>query len=346
VASVRMTPGKYQGITALADERGVIAAAAMDQRGSLRQMIAQARGDGRVTTAEDLTRFKTAVTQVLTRYASGILLDPEYGLPALRVKAPRTGVLLSYEKSGYDPAAKGRLPELLPEWSARRLVEAGANAVKVLLYYNPFDEERINTIKHALIERVGAECAAQDVPFFLELVTYDGAIGDAHGLAFARRKPALVTRTTAEFTRPTYRIDVLKVEIPVNLAFVAGTRTCEGRPAYTRQDALRLIREAVSAATKPFIYLSGGVTADVFQESLELVAEAGAPFAGVLCGRANWQGGVPAYAQRGSDALVAWLEEEGVRNITALNGLLAAGARPWWTVYGGNDHIEIVAADQ
>ncbi|MGI8915060.1 MAG: tagatose 1,6-diphosphate aldolase [Chloroflexota bacterium] len=340
---VRITKGKYQGITALADERGVIAAAAMDQRGSLRQMIAQARGNGRETTAEDLTQFKTAVTRVLTRHASGVLLDPEYGLPALRVKAPKTGVLLSYEKSGYDPAAKGRLPELLPGWSVRRLVEAGANAIKVLLYYNPFDEERINTIKQAFIERVGAECAAQDVPFFIEFVTYDDAISDVHGLAFARRKPALVTQTMAEFTRSPYRIDVLKVEIPVNLAFVAGTRSCGGTSAYTRQDALRLVREAASVATKPFIYLSGGVTADVFRESLELVAKAGAPFAGVLCGRANWQGGVPAYAQGGSDALVAWLEEEGVKNITALNALLAGSATPWWTVYGGNDHMEIVA---
>lgn len=346
MADVRMTPGKYQGITALADERGVIAAAAMDQRGSLRQMIAQARGDGHETTAEDLIRFKTAVTNVLTRYASGILLDPEYGLPALKAKAPRTGVLLSYERSGYDPAAKGRLPELLPGWSARRLVEAGANAVKVLLYYNPFDEARINTIKQAWVERVGAECAAQDVPFFVELVTYDDAIGDAHGLAFARRKPALVTHTMAEFTRPTYRIDVLKIEIPVNLAFVAGTRACGETSAYTRPEALRLIREAVSAATKPFIYLSGGVAAEVFRESLALVAEAGAPFAGVLCGRANWQGGVLAYARGGSDALTAWLEREGVANITALNGLLASDARPWWTVYGGNDHIEVVAAEQ
>ncbi|HVA90237.1 MAG TPA: tagatose 1,6-diphosphate aldolase, partial [Chloroflexota bacterium] len=57
---IRMTKGKFDGINALANERGVIAAVAMDQRGSLKQMIARARGDGRETTADDLTQFKTA----------------------------------------------------------------------------------------------------------------------------------------------------------------------------------------------------------------------------------------------------------------------------------------------
>ncbi len=344
MTKVRMTQGKFDGINALADERGVIAAAAMDQRGSLRQMIARARGDGRETTAEDLTRFKTAVTEVLTRHASGILLDPEYGLPALLVKDPNAGVLLAYEKTGYDVTATGRLPDLLPEWSVRRLIAAGANAIKILLYYNAFDDQRTNTIKHAFIERVGAECAARDVPFFVELVTYDDTIGAVHGREYATKKPEHVTRCMAEFTKPRYGIDVLKVEVPVTMAFVEGTRAFEGTAAYTRQDALRLCREAASVATRPFIYLSAGVSAGVFRETLELVAEAGVPYAGILCGRASWQDGVPSYAAGGAGALVAWLEDEGVRNIMALNELLARGATPWWTVYGGKDNIEIVEA--
>jgi tagatose 1,6-diphosphate aldolase len=337
-----MTRGKLDGINAVADARGVIAASAMDQRGSLVKAIAKARGDGRETTPEDLTRFKVAVTQVLTRYASGILLDPEYGLPALKVKDPHAGALLAYEKTGYDASEMGRLPDLLPEWSVRRLIAAGANVVKILLYYNPSDEARINTIKHAFIERVGAECIAQDVPFFLEMVSYDDALGDEHGLEFAKRKPEYVARSMAEFTKPQYAVDVLKVEVPVNMAFVEGTRAFKGTAAYTRQDALRLFREAASTATKPFIYLSAGVSAVVFRESLELAAEAGTNFAGVLCGRANWQDGVPAYAKGGADGLMAWLEDSGVQNVTALNAVLAQAAKPWWTIYGGKEQIEVV----
>src|SRR5579883_3403738 len=156
------------------------------------------------------------------------------------------------------------LPALLPEWSVRRLIAVGATAIKILLYYDAGEGDRINTIKRAFIERVGAECVAHDVPFFLELVTYDDAIGDVHGLEYARTKPAHVTQAMAEFTKPQYGIDVLKVEVPVTMAFVQGARAFRGTAAYTRRDALRLFREAASVASKPFIYLSAGVSAEVF----------------------------------------------------------------------------------
>src|SRR5262245_23679803 len=139
MAKVRMTKGKHAGITHLSDDRGVIAAAAMDQRGSLKKMIAKARGEGAAVTDDDMTAFKTVVTKVLTKHATGILMDPEYGLPALKAKAPNAGVLLAYEKTGYDAGDNNRLPDLLPSWSALRLEQAGANAIKILMYYNSFD---------------------------------------------------------------------------------------------------------------------------------------------------------------------------------------------------------------
>lgn len=344
MSATRMTWGKLAGINAVADARGVIAAAAMDQRGSLRKAIATARGAGGAATDDDLRQFKTAVTRVLTRYASGILLDPEYGLPALAAKAPDAGVLLAYEKTGYDAADNRRLPDLLDVWSVRRLVAAGADVIKVLLYYNAFADAATNAIKHAFIERIGAECAANDVPFFLEIVTYNDAVGPEKGFDYAKTKPEQVQRGMAEFTQPQYGVDVLKVEIPVNMEFVTGTRAFKGQAAYTRAEALRLIRAAADAATKPFIYLSAGVSAPVFRESLELAGEAGAGYAGVLCGRATWEEGVPAYATGGADSLTAWLEDRGVANITALNAVLAQWARPWWTVYGGKDKITVIDA--
>jgi len=342
MAKVVIGKGKLAGINACADQHGVIAAAAMDQRGSLQKAIAKARGDGGKATAEDLAAFKTAVTKILTKHSSAILMDPEYGLEAIKSRAPGTGVLLAYEKTGYDATVKGRLPDLLPEWSVRRLVERGADAIKILLYYNPFDQERINTIKHAFIERVGAECAAVDVPFFLEPLAYDDAIGDEKSFEFAKVKPRYVTKYMEEFSKPRYGVDVLKVEVPVNVKFVEGTRAFAGQAAYTRQETMSFFRDAASVATKPFIYLSAGVTDEIFRETLEIAAEAGTPFSGVLCGRATWQDAIPIYAREGVGALEAWLEDRGVKNIEALNQVLAKGAKPWWTVYGGKDNIEVV----
>ena len=145
-----------------------------------------------------------------------------------------------------------------------------------------------------------------------------------------------------EFSKPRYGVDVLKVEVPVNMAFVSGTRAFGGTAAYTRAEAMQHFRDAAGATGKPFIYLSAGVSDEVFRETLELAAEAGTRFSGVLCGRATWQDGIPVYATQGYDALLAWLEERGVQNIQALNKVLALGAKPWWSAYGGKDNIQVV----
>jgi tagatose 1,6-diphosphate aldolase len=342
MATVKITRGKFNGINACADQNGVIAAAAMDQRGSLQKSIAKARGEQGKATAEDLAIFKASVTRILTKHASAILMDPEFGLEAIKQRAPGTGVLLAYEKTGYDATVKGRLPDLLPEWSVLRLVEAGASAIKILLYYNPFDDANINTIKHAFIERIGAECAANDVPFFLEPIAYDDSLGDEKGIEFARRKPEYVTKYMEEFSKPRYGVDVLKVEVPVNVKFVEGMRVFGGQAAYTRKEAMEHFRNAAAVSTKPFIYLSAGVTDEVFRETLELAAEAGTPFSGVLCGRATWQDAIPVYAREGAGALDAWLEDRGLHNIHLLNEVLAKGAKPWWDFYGGKQNIEVV----
>lgn len=339
MAKVQMSKGKFAGIQACADEHGVIAAAAMDQRGSLKKAIAKARGAD--ASDADLTAFKTAVTKVLTRHSTAILMDPEYGLPALEQKAPGTGVLLAYEKTGYDVSVKGRLPDLLGNWSVRRIKAAGGDAVKILLYYNPFDDAAVNEIKHAFIERIGSECKAEDIPFFLEPICYDDAI-DEKSLEFAKVKPKYVTAYMAEFSKPEYGVDVLKVEVPVNVKFVEGMKVYSGQKAQSREEAKELFQSAASVSKLPFIYLSAGVTDEVFRDTLELAAEAGTPFSGVLCGRATWQDGIPAFGKGGSEALEAWLEDRGVTNIKALNAVLATGAKPWWTIYGGKENIEVV----
>jgi tagatose 1,6-diphosphate aldolase len=62
----------------------------------------------------------------------------------------------------------------------------------------------------------------------------------------------------------------------------------------------------------------------------------------VLCGRATWQDGIPAYGKGGAPALEAWLKDRGRRNIEALNQVLGKGAKPWYDFYGGLDKIEVV----
>ncbi|HZQ93290.1 MAG TPA: tagatose 1,6-diphosphate aldolase [Terriglobales bacterium] len=328
---MKLSAGKIAGMKAVSDDRGVIAAAAMDQRGSLKKALAKEKGGD--VTREMMEEFKIAVTEVLTAYASAILLDPEWGLPAARKRAKSAGLLLAYEQSGYDNTRPGRIPDLLPDYSVRRIKEAGADCVKVLLYYTPFDKKEINEEKHAFVERIGDECRSNDIPFFLEFVGYDASGADEKGVEFARRKPEIVTASMAEFTQDRYGVDVMKVEIPVNMKFVEGAKAFAGTRAYSKADAKKLFQEAASVATKPFIYLSAGVSNAEFTESLELAAESTVKFAGVLCGRATWKDGIPVYAKQGLDAFRNWLQSEGVKNINNVNERLKA-ATPWYEFYG------------
>lgn len=330
---MKFTPGKLAGMKAVSDSRGVIAAAAMDQRGSLQKSLAKEKGvpDVPVSMLED---FKAIVTEVLTKYASAILLDPEFGLPAAKRRNKNAGLLLAYEKTGYDNTRAGRIPDLLDGWSVRRLKAAGADCIKILLYYSPFDSKEINNMKHAFVERIGDECVGQDIPYFLEFVGYDPSGGDEKGIEYAKRKPESVIRSMEEFTKDQYSVDVMKAEVPINMKFVEGVKSNIGKgSAYTRKQAIELFRKSAAVSKKPFIYLSAGVSNDEFAETLELAAESGVKFNGVLCGRATWANGVPVFAKQGEKAFVNWMNTEGVANISNVNERLKA-ATPWYDAYG------------
>ena len=327
---MKLTPGKLAGMKAVSDNRGVIAAAAMDQRGSLQKALAKEKGAD-VSDAM-MEEFKSIVTEVLTPHASAILLDPEWGLPASKRRAKNAGLLMAYEKTGYDKTGPGRLPDLLDEWSVRRIKEAGADCIKILLYYTPFDPKDVNDKKHAWVERIGDECRANDIPFFLEFVGYEEG-ADEKAIEYAKKKPEIVTKSMEEFSKDRYGVDVMKVEVPVNMQFVEGAKCSKGQgAAYSRADAIRLFQESAKVATKPFIYLSAGVSNAEFTETLALAGEAGTNFSGVLCGRATWKDGIPVYGKQGAAAFRAWLEDEGVKNIQNVNAALKA-AKPWTEFY-------------
>lgn len=322
---------KLDHLKKLSNAKNVIAAAAMDQRGSLKKSIAKEKNvDASQISQGMMEEFKTAVTKVLTPYSTAILLDPEFGLPAAKARAQGCGLLLAYESTGYDQTSPGRIPLLIPTWTVSKSIAEGANAIKILLYYTPFEDAKVNDIKHAWVERIGSECLAHDIPFFLEFVGYPTGSEDEKSIEFAKKKPEIVKKSMEEYSKPKYNVDVLKVEVPVNMKFVKGARANkDGQVAYDREQAKDLFRSTAAVTRKPFIYLSAGVSDDEFRESLELAAEAGVAYNGVLCGRATWKEGIPVYAKSGVKALEDWLSDRGVQNIQALNKVLDAGAKPW-----------------
>lgn len=318
-----LTAGKTKAMKNLMSEDGIIAALAIDQRGALKKMMKALDFEPK---AGDIERFKELVSEELTPYASSILLDPEYGLPASKVRAENSGLLIAYEKTGYDATVPGRLPDLLSVWSAKRIKEQGADAVKFLLYYDVDEDKEINEQKHAFVERIGSECAAEEMPFYLELLSYDANNADNGSKEFAKVKPHKVIEMMKEFSKPRYQVDVLKVEVPVNMKYVESF--AKGEVVYTKEEAAKYFKEQSEATNLPFIFLSAGVSASLFQDTLRFAHDAGSTFNGVLCGRATWAEGVKPFVTGDEAQVRDWLQTQGRKNIEELNEVLKVTATP------------------
>lgn len=320
-----LTEQKLKYMEKLSDENGIISALAFDQRGALKKLMAKHQTEE--PTVAQMEELKVLVTEELTPYASSMLLDPEYGLPATKRLDKNAGLLLAYEKTGYDTSSTKRLPDCLEDWSVLRLKEKGADAIKFLLYYDVDSDEETNVKKQAYIERIGSECKAEDIPFYLEILAYDEKVSDATSAEYAKLKPRKVIEAMKVFSDNRFGIDVLKVEVPVNMNFVEGY--AEGEVLHTKEEAAAFFKEQDEATHLPYIFLSAGVSAKLFQDTLVFAKEAGSKFNGVLCGRATWAGSVKEYIEQGEDAAREWLRTTGFKNIDDLNKVLKETATPW-----------------
>ena len=188
-------------------------------------------------TVEQIEQLKVLVSEELTKYASSILLDPEYGLPASDARNKDCGLLLAYEK-GYDVNAK--VADCLVEWSAKRLKS------KELMLLNFYFTTMLMMLKKLTFKRKHIlknwiECVAEDIPFFLEVLTYDDNIPDNKSAAFAKVKPRKVNEAMKLFSEERFNVDVLKVEVPVNMNYVEGF--AEGEVVYTKEEAAQYFRD-------------------------------------------------------------------------------------------------------
>ena len=309
---------KQEKLKRLCDKNRIIGALAIDQRGALRRML------GEDTPVEQLETFKVLVSKYLTKYASSILLDPELGWKAAEARDKNAGLLVAYEKTGYDKTVPGRYPDLVENVSIQRLKANGADAVKVLLYIDVDEDRAVNDVKEAFIERIASECKAEDMPFFLELVSYDAKVTDEK--EYAKLKPRKVIEAMKLYSQERFGVDVLKVEVPVNMKYVEGF--AENEVLYTKEEAAAFYKEQSNATSLPFIFLSAGVSAQLFQDTLHFAKESGSTFNGVLCGRATWTGATKAYQEGGEAATIKWLETIGKQNIVELDAVLQETATP------------------
>ena len=103
----------------------------------------------------------------------------------------------------------------------------------------------------------------------------------------------------------------------------------DGEVVYTKEEAANYFKQQDKATNLPYIYLSAGVSAKLFQDTLKFACDSGAKFNGVLCGRATWANGVEVFAKDGEEATVNWLNTVGRKNIEELNEVVERTATSW-----------------
>jgi tagatose 1,6-diphosphate aldolase len=285
---------------------------AVDAGSGLGAMIRAARGDRAMP--DDLMRFKRAVLQVLGPHASTVLLDATCGPMLLPDYSAPCAPMLAYEADVYHITEPDRITVLPETLTVADYPALGVQHLKFFLYYAPDDDPALNARKCDLVARVGADCAAHGLHFLMEPLVYDRTLPPG-SLAFARAKPGLVRRAVETFADPRFQVGTLKIEVPVDLAFVAGY----GQPLMSRDQALQAFRDAVAPARGlPIVYLSAGVPFDWFEASLHMAQESGVEFAGFMCGRSIWSDAIEVFGAQGEAAMRDWLAQTGLARLRRL----------------------------
>ena len=314
--SKKITPGRWRGLkTTSLSEQNIFAILAFDQRGSYRRMLPQN------TPYKEAVHIKEEVVGVLSRYASAVLLDPIYGLgPAMKMNG-KSGLVMALEKSGYSGDTTYRRPEFRDTWTAAKIRNMGASAIKLLVYYNPNARELADELDE-LVERIVADCHAYDLPVFLEPMSYSlDANIEKDSEAFAAAKPEIVRKTAERLCRT--GADVLKLEFPVDPKFSSNQNQW--------RDACAAISQSSSI---PWVLLSAGVDFETFEQQTHIACANGA--SGFLAGRAIWKECVTMSPQERK----TFLNTTASDRIQQLIAIAAEKSKPWSEFFSSRESSE------
>jgi tagatose 1,6-diphosphate aldolase len=266
-----LSVGKIRGLQQCSTPEGAIAVLALDHRGNLRQALNLSSPES--VSAAQLTGFKQQVVGALAPAATAVLLDAEFGAGQCVTSGSlpgKIGLVVSVEATGYtgDPAA--RHSRLMPDWSVAKAKRMGASAVKLLVYYHPDADTRPEI--EALVQQTAQDCREQDLPLFLEPLSY------SPDLTQKKLKPAERRRVVIDTARRLTPLggDVLKAEFPVDYLVDLNEQTWAEACA-----------ELSTASCIPWVLLSASAEFDTFLRMVRVACQQGCT--GVAVGRAVWQ---------------------------------------------------------
>jgi len=315
-----MTPGKLLGMQRITNPNGTLTMLALDQNSSIQKMAraALARGgEQREPTYDELVHAKLNMASILARKASACLLDCVYGAwqSVCSFKfPPRAGLIVRLERTGSETTADGhgKLTVIEPGWSVAKIKRLGANAVKLLVYYEPTHVESAER-QRALVEQVAAECDQHDVVLLLETLSYPFATETKTSPSYLERKPTTVVDTARHLSG---LCDVYKAEFPGTLGHDSDAQLAANLASLDQ------------ASSRPWVLLSAGVDFPDYERQVAMAVQHGA--SGVLGGRAFWK---EYFDHDGEADRLAFLRTEGLRRLGAIDALVKKNAQPWFKKY-------------
>jgi tagatose 1,6-diphosphate aldolase len=303
--------GKYRGLQQCATIHGGISVLALDHRNNLRQSLNPS--DPNSVKDTELTEFKIQVIKALAPNATAVLLDPQFGAAqciAAGALPGQIGLLTAVEESGYTGDPTARNSGILPGWSVAKSRRMGATAIKLLVYYHP-QASTARAIED-LVKQVVQDCKENDIPLFLETLSY--SLDSAKGKLSPDERRKVVIETAARLTP--LGPDILKAEFPLDIQAVTDEHAWAAACA-----------ELSAASVIPWVLLSASVGYETFLRQVTVACQSGA--SGVAVGRAVWKEATALKSTERSDFLVKTATPRMAR-VTALCDALA---RPWTEFY-------------
>lgn len=250
--------GMTFGLENLARGNGTFLMVAMDQRESLRAMLAESsRRNAPDVRDSELVAFKQDVADVLGPEASGFLVDPDFGGSVLRAGLSGTGLILAADALSSRPGELVGDAVFDESLDLAGYAKSGVVAAKLLVLWREDGGEQALVAQAA---RFVAACSAAGLAGIVEGVVRPTTPDPAAAVRCAEALGA---------TNPT----LYKAEVPYH---------GKASPAQITEAARRL----TGGLPCPWVVLSSHVERADFPAAVEAACRGGA--SGVLAGRALW----------------------------------------------------------
>ena len=295
---------------------------AVDQRPPIFNIISKAKG--RKHNYAEVVECKRLITTNLSHLATAILMDHHYSLSNILQYNNSKGLVITLEEHSFVETAKGRFSENIDNWSVEKIKKAGGDAVKVLAWYRPDAEAKSIEHQKKYVKQVGLECEKYNIPFLLELLVYPFQDDENHTKEYQeqkQKKSRHVIDSVKEFAKDEYKVDIFKLESPVD------SDQLENEISGETELAFKELSEATN--DKPWVVLSSGMGKDSFYKCLELAYKNGA--SGYLAGRTIWLDAFNNYPD--INLVEKGLKNDSVTYIKKLNDLTAKKAQSLETFF-------------